>query len=60
MNISMNKIRSSGTRLGSDRVEASVLIAARVPAPVAVEVIVGVHASGSRVIYLGINTSVLL
>ena len=43
MNIGMNKIGSSGTRLGSDRVDASVLIAARVPAPVVEEVVAGVR-----------------
>ena len=43
MNIGMNKIGSSGTRLGSDSVEASVLIAARVPTPVAVEMVAGVR-----------------
>ena len=43
MDIGMNKIRSSGTRLGSNRVEASVLIAARVPTPVAMEMADGVR-----------------
>ena len=43
MNIGMNKIGSSGTRLGNDKVEASVLIAPRVPASVAEEVVADVR-----------------